>query len=354
MKIAVVNFAADTGGALSILRDFYEYIKENDSENEWVFLLSDMYIEETDKIKVMLVSKYKESWLKRLKFDYINGKSIIKELNVDSIFNLQNTAIRGLKKKQNLYVHQSLPFQNIKKFSFLKKSECKMAVYQNLIGFLIKSSIKKCDNIIVQTQWMKTSILSKNLCSKNKINVVPPNIEIKEASNITCEMNKFFYPAGDLFYKNHRIINDAINLLNKDLDLDLDLEVIFTIDKRPDYDEKIKFVGNLPRKEVYSRYKSNILIFPSYIETYGLPLAECRASNGLVLAADTEFSREILAGYKNAYFFDYKNPAELACLMKKVMNGEIKKFEIADLDESNKTNTWSLITDIILQEKGVN
>lgn len=67
MKILVINFAASEGGALSILQDFYESINENDKDNEWYFLLSDRYLEETKNIKVIvdpsLKNGRKESFL---------------------------------------------------------------------------------------------------------------------------------------------------------------------------------------------------------------------------------------------------------------------------------------------------
>lgn len=345
MRIAVIYFATERGGGLSILNDFYEYIKARDKENEWIFLLNDKYIEETERIKIKLVQKYKKSWFKRLKFDYIDGKKIIKDLNIDYILNFQNTMIRGVKKKQALYIHQSLPFQNIKKFSFLKKEERKLAIYQNLIGYLIKNSIKKCDNIIVQTNWMKKSILSKNLCKEKNIKVLSPKINIEVDNSIyEYKNNSFFYPAGDDIYKNHRIIDKAIKMLDKNLEF----EVAFTLEEKKEYSEKIKWLGNIQRKEVYKRFKSEVLIFPSYIETYGLPLAECRVSGGIILAADTEFSREILDGYENAYFFKYNNPKELSKLMEQVIEEKIIKKEVVGINNLDSCNTWADMVDIIL------
>jgi hypothetical protein len=37
MRIVVNNIAASSGGAISILIDFYDYIKAADEENEWIF-----------------------------------------------------------------------------------------------------------------------------------------------------------------------------------------------------------------------------------------------------------------------------------------------------------------------------
>ena len=40
MKIVVNDLAASEGGALSVLLDFYEAVKQYDLENEYIFLLS--------------------------------------------------------------------------------------------------------------------------------------------------------------------------------------------------------------------------------------------------------------------------------------------------------------------------
>ena len=120
MKILVVDIAASTGGALSILRDFYQEALE-DKENEYVFLLSDNYIKESKNIKIKLLTKEKK-WIRRLIFDHFTGKKIVKEINPDLIISFQNTIIRGTNKKTILYLHQSIPFQKQKRFSFFKKN----------------------------------------------------------------------------------------------------------------------------------------------------------------------------------------------------------------------------------------
>ena len=51
-----------------------------------------------------------------------------------------------------------------------------------------------------------------------------------------------------------------------------------------------------------------ITLFPSYIETFGLPLLEAKELNGIVLASDRPFSHEILDGYDKAIFIEWNNP----------------------------------------------
>ena len=158
MRIIVNDIAASQSGALTVLKSFYEYVKEHDKENEYVFLLSDRYLKETERIKVCICKNVKKNGFEKLRFDFITGKRFIEKLHPDYVLSLQNIITFGLKCRQGVYIHQAIPFQNTKKFSFLKKSERVYAVYQYLIGGIIKKSIKKSDDVFVQTEWMKKSV----------------------------------------------------------------------------------------------------------------------------------------------------------------------------------------------------
>ena len=45
MKIIVNDLAASAGGAMTVLKSFYRYVRENDKANEYIFLLSNHYLE---------------------------------------------------------------------------------------------------------------------------------------------------------------------------------------------------------------------------------------------------------------------------------------------------------------------
>jgi len=60
-------------------------------------------------------------------------------------------------------------------------------------------------------------------------------------------------------------------------------------------------------------YAKSILVFPSYVESFGLPLLEAKLTGTYIIASDTPFCREILNGYDNVEFFeemDYKKLGE--------------------------------------------
>lgn len=350
MRILVSDIAASSGGAKSILLEFYRFLVNSGDKNEWFFLLSEQLIEETENIHVILLSQIKKSWCRRLWFDCISGRWLVKRIAPDIIFSMQNTAIFCNDLPQYIYVHQPLPFQSVKKFSILKKTERVYAVYQYLIGYFIKRSIKHSQGIFVQTQWMKDA--TAKYIAPEKILVVPPSIFLDEnmdRSPVPMQHNHFFYPANGAIYKNHRAITDAVKLLKEegitDFQVDLTLDAPIDPAEKP---AQIMYLGSLPRQTVIEKFRSNILLFPSYIETYGLPLAEARLMQGLILAADTPFAREILCGYSNAWFFDPFDPSQLKELMKKTITGEIR-LQHTEQAEMVQSNSWEKVVKHIVR-----
>ena len=71
-------------------------------------------------------------------------------------------------------------------------------------------------------------------------------------------------------------------------------------------------------------------------------------AGAIVLASDTPFSREVLDGYENAYFFDPFSPDELADLMEKVVLGEIEKLDVADC-KCERGDSWAQVIDFVLE-----
>lgn len=343
MRIVVNDIAASTGGAMTVLRDFYRCVCEHDTENEWIFLLGDKYFDETDNVKIIPMPHIKKSGLKKMWFDFVTGRKFIASLKPDVVFSMQNIITFGLKVPQVVYVHQSIPFQETKQFSLLKSSERKLAVIQHFIGGIIKASVKKSDRIIVQTNWMKEAVC--RLCGKpaDSVSVVMPQVKpFAEHVEATFDPTAFFYPTALGVYKNNAAVFAAADLLEQK---GLAFSVTMTL---PEGKSRgcIRCVGRLPYEEVVSHYHASTLVFPSYIETFGYPLAEARQAGTIVLASDTAFSREVLAGYENAYFFDPFKPQELADLMERVIRGDIVRREV-ETAQTSRQDGWLEVMDIV-------
>lgn len=342
MRIVVNDIAADSGGVLSVLKDFYQYIRDNDTDNEWYFLVGGDFITPTDRIHVIQLPQVKNSYLKRLSFDFLTGRSLINDLNPDVVFSLQNTITFGVNAPQVVYEHQPLPFQDVKNYSFLKASERRMAMYQHLIGKVIVGSVKHASKVIVQTEWMREAVAQKCRIPMSRIVKIAPNVEDLGGFRVEIPRRSdlFFYPTSAVPYKNITCICDAVALLEE---RGLSFEVRVTVPEQKKQNH-ISWIGKISREEVMHQFCEAALVFPSYIETFGYPLVEAAQMGAVVLAADLPFAHEVLGAYENAYFFDPFDPGALADLMEQVITGKIVGKETVRASEA-KGNSWSLVID---------
>lgn len=315
MKVLVICTNATEGGALTILRSFIKEA-EGDDSNRYIFLTSVNITVKSPNTQILKVKR--PGWVRRIYFEFVGCKRYIEKIHPDLVLSLQNTLPNMKVSKKYLYVHQALPFQNIRRYSLFKKEERGLAIRQQILGARIKKSCRRADKIIVQTKWMKKAIISSCSVEQSKIEVRRPvlyisNKILKKKTNINY--HSFFYPTSHYLYKNNDALINAANILIKngitDFRLELTLDGIST--------KNIKYLGQISHDEVMKKYKESVLVFPSLFESYGLPLAEARLLGGIILAADTPYSREVLNDYDNVVFFDPIDVAKIAEAMKGCM-----------------------------------
>lgn len=324
MKIMVFDVPAVSGGALTILNQYYDKAVK-DTENEWIFIISTPILKSKMNVKVVNFPWVKKSWFHRLYFDKFVAPKLVKEYKIDEILSLQNTTIQNVNVKQTLYLHQSLPFAE-KRYRLTENY--KFWMYQNVISRMIFKSIKNADKIIVQTQWVKKACLEKVKTDSKKFEIIQPevNIEVKQYyKKSSDECTIFFYPSGAMEYKNHKIIVNAVSKLKEEKIRNF--KVVFTLTGKENKhilnlyniikEEAlpIEFIGKIEINDVYNYYSKSILIFPSYIETFGLPLLEAKLHRTPILASDCAFSHEILKDYDKVDFF---NPLDSMMLSKQM------------------------------------
>lgn len=115
----------------------------------------------------------------------------------------------------------------------------------------------------------------------------------------------FIYIATGEFHKNHFVLIDAWCLLGKDsifptlgltLNLDDSCELITYINECVEnYGIKITNLGYLCKQDVDGLIKnSSAMIYPSRLESYGLPLIEASEAGLPILASELDFVRDVI------------------------------------------------------------
>lgn len=372
--VVVVDIAASSGGALSILKDFTDYLALQDVGVDWVCLVSsDAISSSVPWVRVVRDAYAKRNWLHRLSWEILIAPRLVQRYAPDAVFSLQNTAVAFTKVPQVVYVHQSLPFGRWHRWSFFRSEEREMAVRAAVLGPLIRWSVRRASMTIVQTHWMQEAVVSSSQVDSSRIVVVPPDCDVslpapgEVGKSDTADLgqdSRFFYPASAMPYKNFEVAIQALILLQAQ---GHHAELTLTITgKENDYARRIKqlatplgdavkFRGSVPRRSVLLMLQHSILVFPSIIETFGLPLLEARKLGSWVIASDTPFAREILDDYRRARFFASDSAADLASAMLAAESERVVETALLSVTrdqdmqrvETEQSSSWQTVVNIV-------
>jgi glycosyltransferase involved in cell wall biosynthesis len=86
--------------------------------------------------------------------------------------------------------------------------------------------------------------------------------------------------------------------------------------------QRVKFLGMLKRDEVFELYEqADCLVFPSRLETWGMPISEFKAFHKPMLLADLPYAHETVGGYDQVAFFAPTDALLLADKMRAAVKG---------------------------------
>ncbi len=366
-KIKVVAISLVDGGPLKILESFIETLlkKKNLKIPIDIYINSKINIKEKYNLKNKNIKFIKIPtpirWISRIYYEFFYFKKI-DDKNI-LWFTLQDIPLNLKKGKQVIYCHNPIHFYKIKvKDIILEPQSILRLIFYKLIYLFFLS---KKNLVVVQQRWIKHKF--RKIYNHKKITVAKPFVKDNQTYSNKGKSNYFFYPSLPRFQKNHKIIIEAVDYLVNQRSV-TNFKVFFTIKKDENiyaryvyYKGKkfkqIKFIGRLNYKRMQDYYqKSKNLIFPSFLETWGLPLSEAAKYKMRILAIKLPYTIENLAYYKKKFFFEENDYKHLANLMEcKILNKEklIKKnfFKYRKFD--NSLQNWNELIDQIVK-KNVN
>jgi glycosyltransferase involved in cell wall biosynthesis len=196
---------------------------------------------------------------------------------------------------------------------------------------------------------------------ENKVHIVFPDVNSTskiEETDIKVNRTFFnmFYPASNQFFKNHWVIFQALKLIDNKLNHKI---VLYLTNKESEFNPmpefrniEIVFLGKVPFQTVMSLYQQvDCLVFPSYIETLGLPLIEAASTGLSVLAADLPYAHEVLNGYGGVKFIDVHHIGQWANAIF-TLASENKKIKFEKF-VPEKRNSWPEFFEILKNKRYV-
>ncbi len=197
---------------------------------------------------------------------------------------------------------------------------------------VFKPALEKAFKIIVPNNAavVEVEALYKVGIPKSKYSIIPFVISENTDTENDEELNIFdrydikdsylFIPAGFWPHKNHKVVVDAVKILNE---RGMQVEVVMTgpdrgnyqyiedLIKKSDLKEQFHYLGFVDRSELISLYKNAFaMVFSSIVGPNNYPPIEAASHDCPVILTDLPGHREQMG--ESALYFDKFNPNELA------------------------------------------
>lgn len=202
-----------------------------------------------------------------------------------------------------------LPFYYVKHFAYKK---------------IVKSAAKKSKKIIVPSNATKDELVSHYKAKESKIEVIYEGFDplISENSvNETLVSNNYILYVGNAYpHKNVGNLLKAYESIREKTDVELVCvgRDDFFYKKLEKGQSGVHFLHGVDDSTLFSYYtNARLLIVPSLMEGFGLPLLEAMSLSCPVVSSDTPALREV--GGDGAFYVDAKSPKEIAAAVEKVL-----------------------------------
>ena len=108
----------------------------------------------------------------------------------------------------------------------------------------------------------------------------------------------------------------------------------------------------MSKEKVSEMYvKSSCLIFPSKLETWGLPISEFIPFNKPMIVADLPYAYETAMGAKQTAFFNTESAEDLMARMSEVIEGNLSHFKLVpkEVESDDVVYTWTNLFNKLLK-----
>lgn len=349
------------GGVFTILDNCLRKISTYSEINNIrvIALVNDKSKFEYPNIEFIEYPKSKKYWFLRLYYEYFSFKKLSKKIKPDFWLSLHDVTPNVVAKKRFVYCHHPTLFYKptFKDWKF----DYKIGVFSIFYKYLYQINIKKNNAVFVQQNWMKKEFESlyniRNIITCQPEFILPSNLKKIHLDNSKIH---FFYPLIAKSFKNIEGIGEAVKLLPENIKSKIRIHMtigegdsnyanyIITNYKMAE----MNYIGKISREEVFGYYKKmDCLLFPSKLETWGLPLTEAKAFSKPIFVANVAYAKETIGDYDKVSFFDEANPKELAQLITDYTNKRIQyQGNKSDFYKDSQLNDWHSIFNFIFKD----
>lgn len=332
--ISAINFRS--GGPLSVLNDCLQYLDRNLSEEFDIVALvhKKSVVSNTSNIKFIEFPSSIKSYFIRIYYEYFYFYWLSKKLKPFLWFSLHDITPRVECEIQAVYCHNPSPFHELRFKDLI--IDFRFAMFAIFYRYLYQINIRANDFVVVQQDWLRKKFI--DMYKIENCIVSWPNLN-DQTQLSTVNGNKedcakvFFYPAFPRIFKNIELVCEAAKILyERNVS---DFRLILTIDGTENAYAKsiykkyknvscINFVGLLTREQVFEIYTyTDCLVFPSKLETWGMPITEFKQFKKPMVLADLEYAHETAGNYDLVKYINPDDADSLSHCMEDFIRGRL-------------------------------
>lgn len=306
------------GGTLTILRECLQYLTVQEGLKVYA-LVHDRHLCDYPNIEYLEFPWTVKGWGRRLWCEYVTMHRVSLDIarqegqEIDTWLSLHDTTPRVEARHREVYCHTSFPFLKWTLRDLFM--DPKIPLFALFTRFAYRINIHHNDCLIVQQAWFRDGLSRITGFPKEKIRVIPPKVSVAGIvpENIVSEVPIFLYVSTPDCHKNFETLCEAARLLENQVGTGK-FRVVLTISgtenryarwlkKHWGAVSSIEFRGLMPREKLFGYYRAaTCFVFPSRVETWGLPITEYQLLNGgRMLLADLPYAHET-SGEKGIFF----------------------------------------------------
>ncbi len=324
--VSAVNFTE--GGPLTVLREcLASAAAVLPVKWELVALVHRADLISESRVRLISIPSSKKSWFLRLYWEWFGFNRISRELKPTLWLSLHDITPRVSAKRQAVYCHNPSPFYRIRLREALM--EPTFLMFNQLYALLYRLFIRRNYCVIVQQDWLRAEFIRR--MGQLPVVVAHPSFRAAERPSAPKlgSVPVFIYPALPRVFKNIETLCKAAQILNSRKVSGF--EVRLTLDGsenryagwlRNQFGDtaQIQFIGRQTKDQMAAQYgEASAVVFPSKLETWGLPITEGKAQRLPLLVADLPYARETVGNYDLVSFFPAESPEVLADLMQSMI-----------------------------------
>lgn len=351
-------------GPLSVLKDALRSLTSSYSHDyQIVALVHRCALFDIPGIQYFEYPTAKSSWLLRIYWEYFGFKRLSRKLKPRLWISMHDTTPNVTADMQVVYCHNPSPFLKIKAIALLKSPS--LWLYTVLYRYLYRINIHKNNWVVVQQDWLRKKF--RDLYGVRELVVAHPHTPMRSQKERTTAFKRdrtryiFFYPCFPRIFKNIDVVVRAADLLEKRGVFAF--QVWLTMDGSENHYaaklakqilelNSVKLLGRLSREDVFEKYgESDCLLFPSLLETWGMPISEFKEFARPMLLADLPYAHETAGEYDQIAFFPAEDEKQLADMMQAAIEGRniFSRYECLPIEQPYCAS-WEELFDFLLKE----